>query len=770
MSRLGSAVRLVLVAGVSLGVFAAVAAAASPRTRTERIAARLAAASARSSSSSMVAQRTGLPVPPPFKRGVLQAPVPHDRTTLAAIPDAARAPLWSGDASALPLPTNAWWSGGILEDWPAPLFAWPLVTSLQADGLAVTAPGRVTSPKAVVQKPGAPLRVIPPVSLRKARVLSWGDWDVTFRLLDSADKPVADVTTAQGSPYLQVRPYAASFAVEPPAAAKAETLPCAAPCSVAMLLRGTDASYVVAVRDGTLALRGGRLEAAFSGPDALLTVAVVAPGAAPQDYVASAFAPLAGSRVSYEVQGDSVTTAYRAAAPTLLGVFPHQQPYLSGVPGKKVGEYETVRGTVTLYQAQAFSTVLPFSPPPPFLPVSAALAKDPAFIGLLRGEIVEKRPLAGDVYGSAKDVLRQAQLAELADTVDPALRRDALEQAKAKLVAWCTAGTDVYGFSYDPRVGGIIASPVAFGSEHYNDHHFHYGYFLHAAAIVTRLDPSFASSYGECMRLMLRDIASQDRADPSFPFLRYFDPYAGHSWANGLTRFGDGQNQESVSEAAHAWFGVWLWGKTTGDLRTQQLGAWLMAQESAAAKAYWFNAQPSAPTLPADFPQPMVSILWGGKADYATFFDGSDEAVRGIQFFPVGTALFPLVDDGILQRIVEPTSLTAGDNIWRSSLQLVSALRSARAADPVLKRTQAIDPGLSQSYIRSWVDALSGLGALQSGYRLGGCSGAVFQKGNVRTLLTYRFAGDADRCTVTDAQGKAKAVGGLTMGWNVRAF
>ena len=56
--------------------------------------------------------------------------------------------------------------------------------------------------------------------------------------------------------------------------------------------------------------------------------------------------------------------------------------------------------------------------------------------------------------------------------------------------------------------------------------------------------------------LLIRDIASPDRDDPLFPFLRTFDPYAGHSWASGTALFGSGNNQESSSEAMNAWTGI----------------------------------------------------------------------------------------------------------------------------------------------------------------------------------------------------------------------
>jgi len=62
--------------------------------------------------------------------------------------------------------------------------------------------------------------------------------------------------------------------------------------------------------------------------------------------------------------------------------------------------------------------------------------------------------------------------------------------------------------------------------------------------------------------------------DPRFPFLAQLRiPYAGHSWACGHARFGDGNNQESSSEAMNAWCGLILWGTATGDTALRDLGS-----------------------------------------------------------------------------------------------------------------------------------------------------------------------------------------------------
>ncbi len=71
-----------------------------------------------------------------------------------------------------------------------------------------------------------------------------------------------------------------------------------------------------------------------------------------------------------------------------------------------------------------------------------------------------------------------------------------------------------------------------FGAGFYNDHHFHYGYFLYAIAVCAKLDPTstWLAKYTEHALLYLRDIANPDVADPYFPTYRHMDWYAGFSW------------------------------------------------------------------------------------------------------------------------------------------------------------------------------------------------------------------------------------------------
>lgn len=77
---------------------------------------------------------------------------------------------------------------------------------------------------------------------------------------------------------------------------------------------------------------------------------------------------------------------------------------------------------------------------------------------------------------------------------------------------------------------------VDFGNSFYNDHHFHYGYFVYAASVIGYLDPSWLSNQRNrnWINMLVRDFGNPGQ-DDYFPFSRSFDWYNGHSWVSSIT-------------------------------------------------------------------------------------------------------------------------------------------------------------------------------------------------------------------------------------------
>ena len=63
----------------------------------------------------------------------------------------------------------------------------------------------------------------------------------------------------------------------------------------------------------------------------------------------------------------------------------------------------------------------------------------------------------------------------------------------------------------------------------YNDHHFHYGYHIYAAAVVAQYDAEWGRKHFEGVKLLIRDFANPSLEDNHFPLFRQKDFYEGKS-------------------------------------------------------------------------------------------------------------------------------------------------------------------------------------------------------------------------------------------------
>lgn len=142
-----------------------------------------------------------------------------------------------------------------------------------------------------------------------------------------------------------------------------------------------------------------------------------------------------------------------------------------------------------------------------------------------------------------------------------------------------TKNQQQYPLAYDTVWKGVVSSAgydgdlnQDFGNTAYNDHHFHYGYFIHAAAIIGALDSEWLNDNKDYVNMLVRDAGNSIENDAYFPFSRGFDWYNGHSWAKGLFESYDGKDQESTSEDTMFAYAIKMWGQTTGDASMEARG------------------------------------------------------------------------------------------------------------------------------------------------------------------------------------------------------
>ena len=265
--------------------------------------------------------------------------------------------------------------------------------------------------------------------------------------------------------------------------------------------------------------------------------------------------------------------------------------------------------------------------------VHAALVSDASFV-----------PNAGtvdtDTYFGGKQLAKLARLATIAEELGDGAIAATLRSRLAVPIGKWLDGTNGNPFVYDTTWGGVVTTqslpdPLAqFGQGHYNDHHFHYGYLLYAAAVVARADPAFVTAHRAQLLALVRDIANPSARDPNFPRFRMTDLFRSHSWAGGLEDHPDGQDQESTSEAVNAWYAVHLVGVALGDRRISDLGRLLTALEVDGARTYW-QVPVGSPVYQAPFAtNRCVGRLFETLATFDTFFGTEPWKVYGIQLIP----------------------------------------------------------------------------------------------------------------------------------------
>ena len=294
----------------------------------------------------------------------------------------------------------------------------------------------------------------------------------------------------------------------------------------------------------------------------------------------------------------------------------------------------------------------------------------------LAGDLEYDLPLnyqigAGDTYFSGKMLAKLARLlvisSSLGDSVSTAVL---LSRLKSRLEVWTSLESEAR-LLYDETWGGVVScgcvyddcgglcSPYCnndkngatcpamqdegmnFGNGAYNDHHFHYGYFLYAAAAAASVDGEWAKEYAESGLLFARDFVNPSDEDVYFPRFRMLDWYAGHSWAGGISTGGgqayyNGRNQESSSESVHAYYAAALFGRVLKGLagyegageELERAGRVALALELRAADKYWHVYEEDFPEG-TDGGEPnvydevyrgngVVGILWSGLAQFQT--------------------------------------------------------------------------------------------------------------------------------------------------------
>ena len=429
---------------------------------------------------------------------------------------------------------------------------------------------------------------------------------------------------------------------------------------------------------------------------------------------------------------------------TLTALYPHQWKY---TPDPLLDQkYRSVRGEMKLLRASSFQTHVPIQGLLPMLP-SEGIPDRERMLSYLNKEIQAAPNDFADTYWEGKYLGKLATLAGIAEVMgQQKIRAHFITIMRERLENWLVAspGEKAPLFYYDSTWGTLVGSPASYGSDdQINDHHFHYGYFIRAAAEVARFDPTWVNDWGAMVELLIRDIASTNPRDPLFPHLRCFDLYAGHSWASGHAKFGDGNNQESSSESMNAWYGMMLWGEVTQNQALRDTGIFLYNTERTAVEEYWFDV--SQTNFPKDFPNVALGMIWGGKGAFATWFSGDIDCIHGINWLPFTPASIYMGrhPDYVKRnhaRIVEKRP--KGDNYnngWGDLIVMFNALNDPSMAVAYLDDHPdcSLEGGNTHAFMYHWIHTLDQLGRNDRRVRADHPFTNVYFKEGKKTYVTY---------------------------------
>ena len=618
------------------------------------------------------------------------------------------------------VPTNDWASSVVFDKYSESLYAHPLAYRAASNGMQMASPA-VTSGTSYVD--GEPTveslledNTVELVvggnnfSAKDAKVDKTTDWTYDILMENNASTSSIMATIGKGTPYA----YYTFKNVEPTislgaggtdlAIYKNSTSSNILGVSLKNRKDGKTHYYLISAPSGTTWVNAdGKLTAKMPAGKNYMSVAILPDGSdnAFELYKKYAFNFITDTKVEWKYLKNSskVVTKYNVitknmetganGGDTIIALYPHQWRYTNS---KFTGyTYETIRGTMKTVVGTNYSTTMQYNGILSSLPVT----KDEETVGKIKDQLgylysyrkskdnpkwicfLEGQYGGYDTYWVGKNLNTLSDAIWLADQFKDndmkTMTNDMVEGVEDYLKFWFDPYrayingqyVDDY-FYYDKEYGTLIGYPTSYDSDkQVNDHHFHYGYWIKAAAAVAMKDPQWAKEWGGMVYEMIGDIANANRdgssynrnSETKYPFLRNFDIYEGHSWASGVANYefdengemvdkkgglSGGNNQESSSESVNAWSSLILWGEAVGDERIRDLGIYMYTTEIAAIEDYYYDVHNEIFTKEYkdsnNYNIQTVTRLFGGRYDHTAWWTENPIEVTTITMLPISGA------------------------------------------------------------------------------------------------------------------------------------
>lgn len=690
-------------------------------------------------------------------------------------------PQLSGNAIGKPVPTNDWWSKLVKENHADNLFNYPMTLKTTNKGLIIS-----YIPWGVIGD-SAPIEVsLLGLNTTKTTVDDYSDWTVTMNWNDADNN--LKVTAGIGMPFLY-------FDKKPGDVVAIKVNSGTTTINNEMLIienASYDADFVFYAPSGSTWTQNGTLFTSSLANKNYWSMAMLPQNNTNISSLAQAYKKYAyvfpkETRTSWIYNQNSaiVTTTFivdtevkeGVETNVLLGLLPHQWSNLAtSSPTPQGDNYQSVRGVLKMLAGNSFVVENKFKGILPTLPYLANYSE-----GFSPSELqqkiaqIENDGLSTwtDSYNEGQVMNRLIQTARIADQTGNRTARDKIiATIKERLENWLTyqSGEKAFLFYYNNTWSAMLGYPAGHGQDtNINDHHFHWGYFIHAASFMEQFEPGWTNNWAGMINILVRDAATSDRSDTKFPFLRNFSPYAGHSWANGFASFPQGNDQESTSESMQFASSLIHWGTITNNNSIRDLGIYIYTTEQTAVEEYWFDIynRNFAPSQQYS----LFSRVWGNSYDNGTFWTSDIAASYGIEMYPIhGGSLYlghqQTYAKSLWTEISNNTGILSNEvnpNLWHDTYWKFLSLTNPEAAIDLYDSNpdRNLKFGISDAQTYHWLHAINALGIVNTDITANYPIASVFEKSGEKTYVAHNYSNS--QITVTFSDGFSLIVPPNTM-------
>ena len=680
-------------------------------------------------------------------------------------------PQVSGAAAGRPIPTNDWWSALLQNDHVSNLFSYPMALKTTNQGLVVS-----YIPWGVYDDQEPIVVGVTDLNATRATVSDYSDWTVTLDFNDGSHQIEAKSGVAMPFIYFEKSTGDEARVIINLGEVTVE----GEMITVANARNGAD--FAIYAPAGSSWTQNGKTYTSDLNGNDYWSMAMLPQGnndiaQVAEEYKAYAYVFPTNTTANWDYNESTgavrtefnIETEVKEGTGTdmLIGLLPHQWGNLAGdSPNPDGYSYESVRGEIKTMAGNTFTVENTFRGILPTMPYLANYSEgfSPAE---LESKIaaIENEGLATwtDSYNEGQVMNRLIQTARIANQTGNTEARDKIiATIKERLEDWLTyeAGEVAFLFYYNSDWTAMLGYPAGHGQDNnINDHHFHWGYFIHAAAFMEQYEPGWSAKWGDMINHLVRDASSPNRNDELFPYLRNFSPYSGHCWANGFASFPQGNDQESTSESMQFHTSLIHWGTITGNDEIRDLGIYLYTTEQTAIEEYWFDMNDRVFQDGQQYG--MVSRVWGNSYDNQTFWTADITASYVIEMYPIHGGSFYLGQNtDYVSKIWEELKTYTGilnpddenPNLWHDVIwKYLSFIDPEEAIDLYNDNPDRILKfGVSDAQTYHWLHSINAMGRVKADITADYPIAVAFEQDGEITYVAHNYSDTPITVTYSD--------------------